>query len=221
MKYIDVHTHKANHQPDVIAILNFRAGVPVSEELVSERASFGIHPWDSEVILFSEVKDEINRFKHLFAIGECGLDKNISVPFKIQKQGFVNQIELCEAIQKPLIIHCVGMFNEIMDLKRSIKPSQTWIIHGFAGHPQLASQLIKENFILSFGKSIFKMGSKVVDSFKMLPAGSFFLETDESQKTIQEVYAQASILRNEEINSLKSLLYNQFRTLFKQKDGVD
>jgi TatD DNase family protein len=216
MKYIDIHTHHLKHQSDVIAIYNQRAGLAEIDELVSAPVSFGLHPWDCDKFPFSEVIHKVNIFKQLYAIGECGFDKNSSSTLEIQKIVFTEHVELSERIHKPLIIHCVGIFNEIITLKNNLNPSQPWIIHGFSGHPKLADQLIKENFILSFGDSIFKPGSKAADSLRSLPSGTFFLETDESNRSIQEIYMQVGLIRGEDELYLIDLLYNQFMELFKQ-----
>jgi TatD DNase family protein len=216
MKYIDIHTHHLKHYSGVITIYNQRAGLSENEELVSTPVSFGLHPWDCDKFPFSEVTHKVNFFKQLYAIGECGFDKNASGTIDCQKMVFIQHVELSENIHKPLIIHCVGLFNELITLKNNLNSSQPWIIHGFSGHPQLAAQLIKENFILSFGDSIFKPGSKAADSLRSLPSGTFFLETDESERPIQEIYIQASIIRGENELYLIDLLYNQFKEIFKQ-----
>lgn len=54
----------------------------------------------------------------VWAIGECGLDKYSQVDFDIQKQYFIKQIELSELTHKPLIIHCVKAYNELLNLKK-------------------------------------------------------------------------------------------------------
>lgn len=192
----------------------------IPQEFNSVPVCYGLHPWDSE-IEFIKLFDKVKSFKNLYAIGECGLDKNIPTPLEIQKNVFIHQIEISEKINKPLIIHAVGSINEIIDLKIKLKPSQPWIVHGFTGHPQLASQLIKENFIISFGESIFGLESKASRSLRILPHGSFFLETDESKRSIKDIYSQACFLRNESENFLINLLFNQFIDLFKLKDGVE
>lgn len=214
MNYIDLHTHYLQHNSDVVAIHNVRAGNAFNDDLGSAPISFGIHPWDCGLIAFSDVLLKVSTFKHLYAIGECGLDKNASATIEFQKKVFLQHVELSETIHKPLIIHCVGLFNDIIDLKKKLNSSQPWIIHGFMGHPQLASQLIREDFILSFGESIFKPESKSAESLRMLPSGTFFFETDEGKRSIHEIYAQASMVRREEVFVLKDLLYNQFKALF-------
>ena len=59
---------------------------------------------------------------------------------------------LSETLRKPLILHIVKAFPEIIALKKQWRPTQPWIIHGFRGKPQLARELLAHGFHLSFGK---------------------------------------------------------------------
>lgn len=221
MKYIDIHTHSFYKQPDIISITNLRSGIPVPEDFFSAPLSIGIHPWNADNSEKLNLYNQIIVANNLYAIGECGLDKKKNISFELQKKVLIKQIEISENINKPLIIHCVGFYNEIISLKKECNPKQKWIIHGFSGHFQLARQLYKEGFILSFGESIFKQGSKSEESLRIAPPGMFFFETDESEKSIKEIYARAAIIRNEEEEYLIELIYNQFKTLFKFEDGVE
>ena len=227
MYYIDIHTHKPNFDKDVYSVVNLRLGSNNKKDafLLSSSLtpvfSLGLHPYDineqSDINLLNEIKNE----EHFVAIGECGFDKNIEIPYFIQEEIFVKQVEISELLHKPVIIHCVGYYNELMGIKAELNPSEKWIIHGFTGHQQLAKQLINNGFKLSFGKALFDDKSKAFDSFKMIPKNSFFLETDESEKTIEEIYFQASKIKNISIEHLKTLIYNNFIDTFKQKYGME
>ena len=216
MKYIDFHTHKQHHDSEVISIRNIRLGHDMELSKYDFPSSIGLHPWDIKSDDDINLLDKIKFDNNLFIIGECGFDKNILLSYEIQKLFFEKQIMISEKLNKPLIIHCVGYFNEIIDISKSTQHSQQWIIHGFVGHRQLAFQLIDSGFMLSLGSSLFGEKTKTVNSFKEIPAHSFFLETDESNKSIQEIYERASQLRNIKIENLKQNIFNNFKTLFKQ-----
>ena len=238
MYYIDIHTHKPIYNSETISILNIRLGnnnpkpetrnpKPDTQNPKPDTQnpklpfSSGLHPWDLKDLSDINLLEEIIQGNSLAAIGECGFDKNIKIPFSIQKEIFIKQVEISESFHKPLIIHCVGYFNELIILKNDINPAQQWIIHGFTGHIQLAKQLIDKGFMLSFGKAIFDDKSKAVDSFKIIPENSFFLETDECEKSIQEIYLRASQLKSIAVENLKSLIYNNFIKAFNQKYGME
>jgi TatD DNase family protein len=78
------------------------------------------------LIIEEKLKDE-----NCFALGECGLDKITASDFELQKVVFKKQIQLSEKHQKPLIIHCVKAHQELIEIKKELKPKQVWIFHGF------------------------------------------------------------------------------------------
>jgi Tat protein secretion system quality control protein TatD with DNase activity len=88
------------------------------------------------------------------AIGECGLDRNIDLPLDIQTSIFKRHIELAETLQKPLVIHCVRAFSELIALKKNTKSTVPWIIHGFHKKEEVFQQLLKHDFYFSFGAAM-------------------------------------------------------------------
>lgn len=149
--------------PELFRSLNIHCHTPRSNAIVCvspgdvippvDYLSAGIHPWDAEHA--DEVKWEQLRElavdPRTIAIGECGLDRRKGPALNIQMPVFRRQAELAEQVGKPLIIHAVGTFNELIALKREFRPSVTWIIHGFRGKAPLAAQLVKHGFYLSLG----------------------------------------------------------------------
>lgn len=81
--------------------------------------------------------------------------------------------ELSETLRKPLILHIVKSFPEIIALRKQWKPTQPWIIHGFRGKPQLARELLAHGFHLSYGKKYNPA------SLAITPASRLLRETDE------------------------------------------
>ena len=183
--FFDIHTHN----PSELGLKAIRSlSIEEAEKVFSSSAdglfSVGFHPWyASEFSTESFEKVEKwasdNRF---IAIGECGLDKNSKAPIEEQLEIFNMQIALSEKREKPLIIHCVGCFNELLDLKRSLNPSQLWIIHGFRGKPQLAKQALKAGCALSFGEYF------NAESVRVTPIEQLYVETDESELPIEQIY---------------------------------
>jgi TatD DNase family protein len=144
--FVDIHTHgKSEFNPFSVRNLRVKEVALFFDSEEHRFCSVGIHPWyaDQEnpeelASLFCYASD-----KRWTAIGECGLDKNISVTFAVQKSIFERQISFSESLKKPLIIHCVGYFNELLEIRNRLRPSQLWIVHGFRGKPELAKQLLK------------------------------------------------------------------------------
>lgn len=162
--------------------------------------SVGIHPWDLENLdqFWIERLMKIAEDNRVMMIGECGLDKNIETTPERQIEVFSEQIKLSELFQKPLIIHCVGRFNKLIELKKMFNPSQKWIVHGFRGKPQLAGQLLKARIDLSFGEKFNP------ESIQITPIERLFIETDESAMPIERIYEQIARIRGCKTNDLNA-----------------
>ncbi|WP_157821871.1 TatD family hydrolase [Tenacibaculum sp. Bg11-29] len=212
MKFIDIHTHNNTNSDSVLSIIN---SYPTSINF-SLPFSIGIHPWYikeetiNEEVLF--IKEKL-LLKECYAIGECGLDKLSDVDYAIQLAVFRKHIKLSEAHKKPLIVHCVKSFQDILRLKKELRPIRKWIIHGFHKNEQIASDLIKNGCFLSFGKSLIT-STKLQEVFFKTPLNKIFLETDDSLIDIATIYQKASILKNITINELKINIHQNFNNIF-------
>ncbi len=199
--YIDIHTHRAA-TANSLAIHNigFDDGALVLESAMNTYFSIGIHPWDVHTYSPNDI-DELRSYclhESVVAVGECGLDKHSTATIATQTAFFVDQITISEQLEKPLIIHCVGCFNEVLRIKKEIKPVQPWIIHGFRGKPQMAKQLLRAGFYLSYGEHF------NAESVKITPLGKLMIETDESTKDIADIYQVISDIKSIDINQLKT-----------------
>jgi len=191
--FVDIHTHKSL-KSDFPAIRNltFDEADTLFPSEDNGLFSVGIHPWDADlfsIAMFSKLKHwTMNR--RLVAIGECGLDKHCNIPLDVQQYAFEQQIALSEQTEKPLIIHCVGCFNELFEIKKKINPRQLWIIHGFRAKPQLAIQALKAGCTLSFGEHFNE------ESVRVTPLDKLYVETDKSQTSISEIYRHIAQVKN-------------------------
>ncbi len=149
--------------------------------------SCGIHPWLSDAseemftLLEKNAKD-----RNVVAIGEIGLDKLQGPDIATQIIIFRKQIELAVEIRKPIIIHCVKAWDEIIALHKEYKDAIPWILHGYRGNPEQTKQLSKLGFKFSLGEFFNK------ESVKQMPLDSIFCETDTSKVTICKVYKNIS-----------------------------
>lgn len=172
----DIHTHnrQANALTSVIN-LDLQEANELLQTSVQGHYSIGVHPWNTHLPIDWDLLCKLANDKRIYAIGECGLDKNATADALTQQKIFERQIQLAIQVKKPLIIHCVGRYNELADIKKAYPEADTltWIIHGFRGKPQLAQQLIKAGFFLSFGKHFNQ------ESFDLTPPERRFRETDD------------------------------------------
>ncbi len=215
MKYFNLHTHQFTNQSDVLELVNqypkdFDASIPFY--------SIGIHPWYiEETRLHEDLKiiEEKLQTQNCLAIGECGLDKRIAVPFDLQVSVFEKQLELAEKFKKPVVIHCVAAFQEVMAIKKKMKINVPMIIHGFSKNNQLAKQLISAGFYLSFGKYLLK-NPDLKSVFQNVPNDRFFLETDTLEESIKQVYELASKYKELNLKELESVISSNYRSAFEQ-----
>ena len=151
---------------------------------------------------------------NFLAIGECGLDRVCDADFELQKKVFIKQIELSERIAKPLIIHAVRTYPDIISIRKETKAKQVWIIHGFQGNEQSAEQLLKHNIYLSLGDVLFKNETKAQRLLQTIPLEKLFLETDVAERKISDVYEKAALLSGIEMDKLRNEIFNNFVKIF-------
>jgi Mg-dependent DNase len=194
MDFLDFHHHK----PTQIGIYN----LDLNEKIPTKRFSIGLHPkditenWRSD---FEKIK-EISLSENCLAIGECGLDGLISVDEKLQTDIFQSHIIWAEEIKKPIIIHCVRRFSQILHFKKTKVPL---IIHGFNKKENIAQELLQSGFYLSFGKAALDNLSlqKII---KDIPLQRMFLETDNADFEISSLYEKVSEIKSISLEDLKA-----------------
>lgn len=162
-------------------------------KLSSKFLSIGNHPWRKAYSIL-QIEKSIKTYTNIISIGECGLDKTNSF-YDIDKQINIlkEQTILSEKLKLPLTLHIVKSFNELIKLKKEIKPTQKWIIHGFNTYKH-SQVLIENGFYLSFGTTLLT-NEKLQNEFRAVPLNKIFLETDDSDLKIEKIYTFASKLK--------------------------
>ncbi|WEK68668.1 MAG: TatD family hydrolase [Candidatus Chryseobacterium colombiense] len=195
MNCFDFHHHKKSLP---LGIYN----MDPSDQIPDSLYSVGIHPKDIQHDKITEqfhwLKDNITEY--CFAIGECGLDSLVPIDQKIQQDVFLKQIELSNEVKKPLIIHCVRKFYEVISFRK--KANQAMVIHGFNKKESIAHDLLKNNFYLSFGKAVL-YNLSLQNTLKITPLNRIFLETDNEDFEIATLYEKVSVIKGislEELN---------------------
>lgn len=214
IKYFDFHTH--NKQANFALINLFHSETP----LLAGQFSIGIHPWHIDNKSLSESKQNLEisaKQKTVKAIGECGFDKNSKADFKLQKSIFLFHAELSEKFQKPLIIHCVGYFNELIKLKKQLNPSQNWIIHGYNKNTQILQQLVASDLYFSIGGKLINNQEKMLSFLKIIPLDRLLLESDDSGIEINLIYEKVSNLLDIDIYDLTIQLNHNIENVLQNK----
>ena len=156
--------------------------------------------------------EQFSNNKNVLAIGECGLDKICTTGFLLQQHVFAAQIGLANKINKPLIIHCVKAYEEVVQQLQQNNNRVPVIFHGFNKNKILAQQLIHKGFYLSFGKALQQPAMQ--ELIKILPADKIFLETDDAAVNIEMIYLLATQALQLDVNSLSLQIKKNAATVF-------
>ncbi len=199
--FVDIHTHTSKSIVDLIQVVNLDLNQQGPDQGFY---SYGIHPWVLDNAEFQSEKalqtlEEKLKLPQVLALGEAGLDKMHKASFERQVAVFERQIELSEALQKPMILHDVRSHNEIIALRKKHKAQQPWIVHGFSGTEQDIKQLIGQGICLSIGESLLHPERKIHKFFKFIDLDFLFLETDMAEIGVETVYEAAAKLLETDI----------------------
>ena len=160
MDFLDLHTHKTSTKSGEITIQSLSLTNDIFLAMPKKKPiSIGLHPWYASIEkleLHMKYLTVLAKQDNVKMIGECGLDKMKGENISNQLIILTRQIELAEALNKPLILHCVKSFGELIRLKEKLKVRVPMIIHGFNKNETLGRQLLDKSFFLSFGTAVLK-----------------------------------------------------------------
>lgn len=200
--YFDSHAHLDDRRFDedreeiindlknhgVGLIMNVGCDLPSSERSVrlaqtyeNFYAAVGSHPDDADHV----DGKLLDRYRALAqdpkvrAIGEIGLDYHYEdVPRAQQIIAFEQQLELAEALRKPVIVHEREAHGDAMDILRR-HPDACGVFHCFSGSAEMALWLVERGWYVGFtGVVTFKNARRAVEAVQALPLERILIETD-------------------------------------------
>ena len=150
-------------------------------------ASIAIHPHTvgKEDFDLNKFK-ELGKNKKVVAIGETGLDyafcENDEKTQELQKEVFIQHLELAKELNKPVIIHCRRLFPEILEI---IKEQQTanneqkirGVLHCYMGRWSYAEEYLKMGFYIGF-TGLITYARDYDKVIKNIPLEKILIETD-------------------------------------------
>lgn len=211
--YIDIHVHGGTPGSGIFILESLMAHeekLPV--DIPGVAYTYGIHPWflteDNHKELIDSVKNTVTD-NGIIAIGEAGFDRLRGPSLELQRIVFEEQIAISEELRKPVVIHCVRAWDEVLSVQKKLKPKMPWLIHGFRGNLELATQLLSKGMFLSFWYG-FVLRPESGYLLKNLPAGRIFLETDGAEVDIRHIYNKVATDLNMPVIELKSIIFNNF-----------
>ena len=189
-RYIDIHTH-------------FPTGLHIEPQGV------GIHPWHSAV---KQMPSE-DEFTQADLIGEIGLDYVCDVERGQQERVFRAQLAIAERLKKVVVIHCVKDFEPTMKILEEYD-LRTVIFHGFIGSVQQAERATQKGYFLSFGASTAR-SPKTIEALRNTSLDKIFIESDESNKNIEDIYSEIAHLKGCNQDLLEQAILENYNKIFK------
>ncbi len=221
--FVNIHGHRKANNIQEWVLRSLMASQYPPDDIEYGYYSVGFHPYN--VGKFDE-QDTLNKVRlstenpHVIAIGEIGLDKSIETPLEVQKRIFEKQVGIAEFADLPVILHVVRAFNEMIEFMKVHNPSVPMIIHGYNGNKEMATDLVRAGFLISFGEAIAGDHSKVREAFQAVPIEKIFLETDESEMDIREVYSAAAELKKVSLDQLRLQIVENVKTHLQKFAGL-
>lgn len=215
--FIDIHTHRVIPVPGVFAVENLMAHENIDPAVISALAfTAGIHPW----YLNENNREQLLKYvsnassdKRLIAMGEAGFDKLRGPDMELQRTTFEEQVLISCEIKKPLFIHCVKAWDELLAVHKRMRPSTLWMVHGFRGKKELASQLLARGMYISLWYE-FVLRPESAELIRFLPEDRIFLETDGADVSIIDIYNKVADDLGISTNTLKSIISSNYHKIF-------
>jgi TatD DNase family protein len=210
--YINIHSHhKAGSNQWVLQnLLN-----EFDQQPAAGLYSAGLHPWHLTLDTWQQQLADLKKASkspNIIAIGECGLDKACSTNYALQQEVFVAQLLWANEINKPVIIHCVRAYDDILRLLQVNNNTVPIIFHGFNKQIVLAKKILEAGHYLSFGRALFQPAMAAV--FLSVPPDQYFLETDDAAISIEEIYQAAITIKNISAEGLDLQLRKNVKKVF-------
>ncbi len=162
---------------------NSRVSIDLATKFDALYASCGIHPYD--IRFYDDIEDTLARLEELLkcekvvALGEIGLDYHYEDTDKEKQMAFFRaQMALAERLGMPVIIHDRDAHGDCMNVIRDF-PSVKGIFHSYSGSCEMAKELVKLGWYISFSGTVTYKNARVpVEACECVPLDRILIETD-------------------------------------------
>jgi len=211
--FIDIHVHGGTPSSGIFileSLMAHESKIPAA--IAGVAFTYGIHPWFLNESNYKQLiisVESLISHPDIIAIGEAGFDRLRGPSPELQRRAFEDQIIISEKIRKPVVVHCVRAWDELLAVHKKLKPEMSWLIHGYRGNVKLATQLISKGMYLSFWFDfVLRPGSG--DLLRHLPTDRIFLETDGADVDIKNIYDKVASDLDLSVDELKSIILKNF-----------
>lgn len=205
---------------------------PVVEKFASEDRRvvpfFGVHPWYADKLpedWYKTLEDFLKR-DPAAGVGEAGFDKARNIDMARQTEVFHRQIEIAGRLKRPLAIHCVRAWSDLLSvLKRSLPAKTRFMVHSYQGSREMLRDLLSLGAYISFSwKSLQRDTEESIALMRSVPLDRLLLETDfpytepgrigadahdeKYYETLQGVYDLAERAKGVDVETLEKAVWN-------------
>lgn len=206
---INIHTHTI--PKGLIAVYQNPASAGAPEQGFF---SAGIHPQDAHDFNRQVAQlEQLLPHERCIAVGECGLDARLEINMEEQEAAYIAQLKLAARLNKPIILHCVNAWERCRFLHASHAPNQAIIYHGFS-KPSILQQ------VLDYPAAMISIGHRLLTDKPLqecvpgIPIDRIFLETDDADVNLSELYDQLAELKSLPLAALIDQIYSNFKRIF-------
>ena len=145
-------------------------------------AAVGLHPENCHDFQPEQIERlrQLAQREKVVAIGEIGLDYywEENPPRALQQEVLRRQLALAEELKLPVIFHDREAHGDSLAIVREF-PAVRGVFHCFSGSVEMAEELLKLGWMLSFNGAItFKNARKAPEVIAALPEDRIMIETD-------------------------------------------
>mgnify|MGYP001088375425 CR=1 FL=1 len=160
----------------------WRPALDLAESTPGVFATIGVHPNEA-----SEYDDTIERTianlardPRVCAIGEIGLDYYWDrAPRSLQRDVFLRQIRLAQALDLPFVVHQRAAFEETINVLREAGPPHRGVMHCFTGDLAFARSCLDLGMHLGVGGVVtYPKADALREALRWVPLDRLVLETD-------------------------------------------
>lgn len=159
--------------------------ISISERFDKVYFAVGVHPYDAKEYDKTFLEQYIIHPKCV-AVGECGLDyyrlpdddEEVKAEKALQKEVFLDQIDLAKKYQKPLIVHIRDASHDCLEILEAHAGEKGGVLHCYNADHELL-KLAKHNFYFGIGGVLtFQNARKLIEVYPKIPLDRLLIETD-------------------------------------------
>ena len=171
-----------------------------------------------------------NNRKKVVAVGEIGLDYYWNTENKkIQKKAFIEQINLANELDLPIVIHTRDAVMDTLEILKEHQVKNKGVFHCCPQNRELIKEGLKLGFYISFaGPITFKSSKNAEEMINLVPNDKILIETDSpylapepvrgtrnTPINVKYVAQKIANAKNLTIEDIANLTYENAKKIFK------